>query len=305
MTYNCARAILPVYRTTLTPALLKESGILSAEIELNKLSRTYAARTARLDSRHPLRIRAVKVRTTGRPISRFARQILALPLAEHIDPIIRPPWEPQESRTLAENRISGPLGRDKETAARDFLDFLPTVPVSDIQVYSDGSKAEGTDGSAGAGSVMYQYGLLLDRQATPLGPNAEVFDAEAIAALNGAKLALLAPSARFATDLWVFLDNLEVALRLLGNFTGSSQSVFREFQEVARKWPERARLPHARPGKVRIRWVPGHLKVPGNEEADKAAKEGASLQPSDPQTCTLASLQRIARQTAYKEATKL
>jgi hypothetical protein len=181
--------------------LLKESGILPAEIELNKLSRTYAARTARLDSRHPLRIRAVKVRTTGRPTSRFARQILALPLAEYIDPIIRPPWEPQESRTLAENRISGPLGRDKETAARDFLDFLPTVPVSDIQVYSDGSKAEGTDGSAGAGSVIYQYGLLLDRQTTLLGPNAEVFDAKAIAALNGAKLALLALSARFATDL--------------------------------------------------------------------------------------------------------
>ena len=85
------------------------------------------------------------------------------------------------------------------------------------------------DGLAGAGSVMYQYGLLLNCQVTPLGPNAEVFDAEAIVALNGAKLALLAPSAQFVTDLWVFLDNLEVALRLLGNFTGSSQTIFQEF----------------------------------------------------------------------------
>lgn len=305
VTYNCARAILPAYRTTPTPALLKEAGILPAEIELNKLSRTFAARTSRLDPRHPLRLRSVTVRKTRQPTSRFARQILALPPAEQVNPIKWPPWEPREDRKLAESRIYGPLGRDKETAARDFLEFLPSIPVSDIQVYSDGSKAEGTDGLAGAGSVMYQYGLLLNRQVTPLGPNAEVFDAEAIAALNGAKLALLAPSARFATDLWVFLDNLEVALRLLGNFTGSSQTVFQEFREVARKWPERTRLLHTRPGRVRIRWVPGHLKVPGNEEADKAAKEGAALRPLDPQTCTLASLQRIARQTALTEVTRL
>ena len=161
------------------------------------------------------------------------------------------------------------------------------------------------DGLAGARSVMYQYGLLLNRQVTPLGPNAEVFDAEAIMALNGAKLALLAPSAQFATDLWVFLNNLEVALRLLGNFTGSSQTVFQEFREVARKWPERTRLLHTRPRRVRIRWVPGHLKVLDNEEANKAVKEGAALRPLDPQTCTLASLQRIARQTALTEVTRL
>jgi hypothetical protein len=80
-----------------------------------------------------------------------------------------------------------------------------------------------------------------------------VFDAEASAALTGAKTALSLPSARFATDLWVFLDNLEVATRLLGPSTGSSQSIFKEFQEVARKWPLQPRLPHTGPGSVRIR----------------------------------------------------
>ena len=62
-----------------------------------------------------------------------------------------------------------------------------------------------------------------------------MFDAEASAALTGARTALTLPSARLATDLWVFLDNLEVATILLGPTTGSSQSVFAEFQEVARK----------------------------------------------------------------------
>ena len=41
-------------------------------------------------------------------------------------------------------------------------------------------------------------------------------------ALAGAKAALSLPSAKFATDLWVFLDNLEVATRLLSHSTGSS-----------------------------------------------------------------------------------
>jgi hypothetical protein len=59
---------------------------------------------------------------------------------------------------------------------------------------------------------------------------------------------------------------------------------------VAHKWPIRTRLPHTRPGKVRIKWVPGYVKVLGNEEANKAAKEGAAFRPLDPQTYTLASL---------------
>jgi hypothetical protein len=37
-----------------------------------------------------------------------------------------------------------------------------------------------------------------------------------------------------------------------------------------------ASTPYIAPGKVRVRWVPGHLNVPGNEP-DKAAKEGAAL----------------------------
>ena len=76
-----------------------------------------------------------------------------------------------------------------------------TVPQGDILVYSDGSKSEATDGSTGAGSVTYQYGLQVDRKAYSLGKHAEVFDAEASAALSGACTALSLLSARFATDL--------------------------------------------------------------------------------------------------------
>jgi hypothetical protein len=93
------------------------------------------------------------------------------------------------------------MGRSKEKAAKDFCDFLQTLPGSDLQVFSDGSKNEATDGMAGCGSVTYQFNLQIDRKAFSLGRNAEVFDAEASAALAGAKEALSTPSAKFATDL--------------------------------------------------------------------------------------------------------
>jgi hypothetical protein len=101
-------------------------------------------------------------------------------------------------------------------------------------VFLDGSKSESTDGSTGCGSVSYQYGLQTTRKTLSLSRYAEVFDAEALGALEGARAAIASPGAKLATNLWVFLDNLEVALQLLSPFPGSSQRVFTDFQELAR-----------------------------------------------------------------------
>jgi hypothetical protein len=86
---------------------------------------------------------------------------------------------------------------------------------------------------AGAGFAIYQSGKQFLQSSIPLGPNKEVFDAEAEAALAGAKAAFQLHTACYATNLWICLDNLEVATRLLSPFTGSSQEVFESFRALA------------------------------------------------------------------------
>jgi hypothetical protein len=189
-----ARAILPVYCTTPIPVLYRESGLLPAEVELDYIAASATVRLRRLDPYHPLYRRAARITQVRCPTSRFARRVLSTPESEQLNPLQHAPWLLQESREAAHLRIRAPT-QSKE-AAISFQDFYTSLPGTDIKVFTDGSKL--ANGMTGAGYALYQSGKQFQQSSLSLGPNKEVFDAEAEAALAGVKAASTLHTARFA-----------------------------------------------------------------------------------------------------------
>ncbi|KAI0998687.1 hypothetical protein K3495_g9508 [Podosphaera aphanis] len=185
----CARVILPVFRTTPSTALLRETGLPPAQIELDNIARRAAFLTRKLDSRHPLYIRS-QTSNLSRASTWLARWCRAVPPSEQINP------------------LASPHRRSKNP-----------------------EKTHSSDGY-----VIYQLGFKLCSGALPLGISKENFDAEAYAALCGIQKAVGLSSARFANNVWVFLDNLQVALQLLSvPYSSTSQNIILKAIEFANK----------------------------------------------------------------------
>ncbi|CEJ95215.1 hypothetical protein VHEMI10710 [[Torrubiella] hemipterigena] len=258
--------ILPVWKTTPKEYLWKEVGILPAELLVKSIRSRVSLRLATLDRKHPLRRRldhaARRDILSNNPDASAAatsrRVRLVHTAQEHKDyqEVVLIPRRYSTNIQVHDEQI----GKDQATAAH--LQWLNTKPSGYI-IYSDGSKLE--NGSAGYGFVVYYKDRILKQKAQQLGTH-EVFNAEVTGAFYSLKAILKDNSDNL--PITICIDNLAVVRGISSTAPTSSKDYLLKIQALGDKYP----------GHITVRWTPRHKDIPGNEKADKLAKEGESLQ---------------------------
>lgn len=262
-----ARGVLPAWRTTPIPALLRDAGLPSAEVALEEARARFALRTQTVDENHPL----VNRLPTDTPAQANARsrtsglQRTAQLVSEAPRPTLRLPHYTVGCRT------DPTLYLKKEDAAAEFKTWQENLPPSDVLVFSDGSEQwkEG-EHAVGYGFAIYQNGKKVTQGLGTIHELSHVFDAEAIGAWKGLQATLRHPALR-ANRIWMCIDSTSVIWCLRGNAAESSQWAFHKCQDAFQT------------AEVQIKWCPGHMGIEGNEEADLLADIAAN--PAQPRPC--------------------
>ncbi|KAI1005176.1 hypothetical protein K3495_g3041 [Podosphaera aphanis] len=256
------RAAIPVWKTTPIPILHRESGISPARILLENRRLRHAARLSTLDNRHPLRSQAsicpnvgtlkykLKAKISKQPetqMTRLQRKYRQLPVTEGPEPLAGPTY-PIYQKTKVEG-------------VQNHLLWVRSVSPTDICAYSDGSSER--HGRSAWGFVLQRGGGRTFEKGRGILHGGEVFDAEICGAIAALHAALGAR--KRGQKAFVLLDN-QAAVGALS--TGKSSSMLKmtsTFHNVARR------------AMAEVRWVPGHSKIRGNEEADLKARAALQL----------------------------
>lgn len=125
---------------------------------------------------------------------------------------------------------------------------MPTeIHFQDLILYTDASRLQASPDSeppVGGELVVHQAGRVLLNKSIALNSSLIIFDAEVTAIILAVEVALSLPAARSANNLWVLLDNQDVARKLKRVSVCSSRGKFAQFTEYAIAWKTWLRLPH-------------------------------------------------------------
>jgi hypothetical protein len=178
------RGALPVYRTTPIPVLHRELGISPIKLALDHRRAALAARIKGLDRRHPLVRRYTRAAYTPPYTTRFTRAAVQFGPTELHNPLAAPPWA--YSARKKDSQVGFISGHTKEQSAQDFKRWLQRQNPLDLVVYTDGSQTAHPRRAAGAGwAICWGRGHPVVLTGNLPLPKAEVFNAEAVAALQG------------------------------------------------------------------------------------------------------------------------
>jgi ribonuclease HI len=259
------KAILGTFRTTSTSALQIESSLPPTYLRLrNRVLQSWIRMQTAPES-HPVNA-AIRRATSSRSqtvITPF--EYLAMTFPRHASPLetikpfpVPPWWSPPFTFEIDVDKESAKARHDA-TRHDD----------GTLCIYTDGS---GIDGHISASAVCPAISQTRRRY---LGPEDEhnVYEAEVTAFELAAEIALNAPPS--FTKCVIYPDSQAAILGANSPDRQSGQTALISATQNIQ------RLIDTRNMTVKLDWVPGHEGIPGNEEADTAAKEAAMSKGQD------------------------
>ncbi|EUC60825.1 reverse transcriptase from transposon X-element protein, putative, partial [Rhizoctonia solani AG-3 Rhs1AP] len=251
---TAARAILGAMRSTPVTSLDAHLDLLPMHLLMNEACQRAAIRLAAVHSSHPLH-RAVAKCAIGRkryppPLQNILRFANVNPSDFEQVPLSRRPLP----STLPEPHP------DRVSATR-----AAWADTSHLQVFTDATSSR--QGVAAA-AVLWESGGRELRSGLRLGDNGSlsILDAEIAGILLAAHLVTLVQEDTIVDDVSIYTDS-QAAIACINNHSqGASTRLLKEARRAIRV---------AKKGSggttVHLRWCPGHVGIPGNEEADGEA----------------------------------
>ncbi|CAD6978077.1 unnamed protein product, partial [Tilletia controversa] len=237
----------PAFKTTSQSSLQVEAACPPMRLVLDHCLDRAALRIAGMDQHNAMRARVTieasnasailpstgTSRATTPPVAfDHSRNAVTRPFSTRLTALARRvPRNIEPATSSMQQGSAGALGNHPQVYIEGRADWkLPgagqmlerTGDSSSIEIYTDGSQLDDGSRISGAGWVIYQEGQVLERNHQCTGQFCEVFDAEAVALMQGTVRGITLASQLNAKEITVYTDNQSVLQSLRSMSSRSS-----------------------------------------------------------------------------------